>query len=149
MRLALFQPDIAQNTGTILRLAACFDWSVDIIEPCGFVFSDTKFRRAGMDYIDHVKIQRHINWNNFKDWVRDQNHRLVLVETDGAISYTQFHFQANDILVFGRESAGTPKEIYTEVDASVYIPLQPKMRSLNVALAAAITVGEAMRQIKP
>ena len=143
MRLALYQPDIPQNTGAILRLAACAAVGVDIIEPCGFVWSDTRLRRAGMDYLDRVDVVRHQSWRRFRE-IRDR--RLVLVTTGGAVPYTAFQFDARDTLLFGRESAGAPREVHDAVDARLAIPMAPGLRSLNVALAAAMVLGEALRQ---
>jgi tRNA (cytidine/uridine-2'-O-)-methyltransferase len=143
MRLALYQPDIPQNTGAILRLAACAAIGVDIIEPCGFVWSDTRLRRAGMDYLDRVDVVRHQSWRRFHE---THGRRLVLVTTGGAEPYTAFQFDARDTLLFGRESAGAPREVHDAVDARLAIPMAPGLRSLNVALAAAMVLGEALRQ---
>lgn len=141
-RLALYQPDIPQNTGTIIRLCACLGVGLDVIEPCGFPFSDAKLRRAGMDYVDLALVQRHADWAAF---VTSSKGRRVLVETDGKTAFTEFVFRADDILVLGRESAGTPSEIYAACDHSVFIP-QHQGRSLNVAIAASIVLAEALRQ---
>ncbi len=142
MRLALYQPDIPQNTGTLIRLCACMGVGLDVIEPCGFPFSDSKLRRAGMDYIDLAVVARHSSWNDF---VTKKSGRLILVETDGTRPYHQFAFQPDDILILGRESAGTPPEIYTQCDATIYIP-QSQGRSLNVAIAGSIVLTESLRQ---
>jgi len=145
MRLALFEPDIPQNTGTILRLAACFGIGVDIIEPCGFVFSDRRLKRAGMDYLDQVELSRHDSWADFIT-DDDQNRRIVLLTTKAETCYTDFKFQPADILLLGRESAGVPEVVHEEVDARVTVPMSPEMRSLNIAVSAAMVLGEALRQ---
>jgi tRNA (cytidine/uridine-2'-O-)-methyltransferase len=147
IRLALFEPDIPQNTGTLMRACACFGVGLDIIEPCGFVLDDKRLRRAAMDYRDHLSLLRHASWGAFEQWRGAKAHRLVLVETDGAESYTQFAFQPGDILVMGRESAGVTPAVTAAAEASVYIPMQKGLRSLNVALAAAMVMGEALRQL--
>lgn len=143
MRLALYQPDIAQNAGAMLRLAACLDLPVDVIEPCGFVFGDAKLRRAGMDYLDHVELVRHISWAAFRPTVPG---RLVLLTTKGSILYTDAAFRPDDTLMVGRESAGVPDEVRDSADLRLRIPMRRGLRSLNVALAAAMVLGEAMRQ---
>lgn len=148
MKLALYQPDIAQNVGTLLRTAACFGVDVDIIEPCGFPFDDRKFKRAGMDYIHHVHYQKHASWEQFK-----QNQeslpslpRIILLSAHAATPYTEFSFREDDILLLGRETAGVPDAIRDSVDARVIIPMQAGMRSLNVAISGAIVLSEAIRQ---
>lgn len=146
MRLALFQPDIAQNTGTILRLCACMGLPADIIEPAGFPWSDRAFRRAGMDYLDHVEIVRHLSFDAFEERRRAEERRLILLTTAGDAAYTEFAFSPQDILMVGRESAGVPREVHLAADARLVIPMQPGLRSLNVALAAAMVAGEALRQ---
>src|SRR3712207_6261299 len=118
-RLALYQPDIPQNTGTMLRLAACLGVAVDIIEPAGFDVSDRNFRRAGLDYLDSVQIARHASWRVFEDWRRTQGLRLILATTQGALPYTDFSFKPDDILLLGRESAGVPEEVHRAADARV------------------------------
>lgn len=146
MRLALFQPDIPQNTGTILRLGACLDVPVDIIEPAGFPVTDKHFRRAGMDYLDRVSITRHDSWRAFQAAHAARGGRLVLATTVGSIALQDFTFAADDTLVLGRESAGAPDYVHAAADASVHIPLANGMRSLNVSMAAAIFAAEALRQ---
>jgi len=146
MHIALYQPDIPQNTGTILRLCACFGIEAHIIEPAGFPASDRAFRRAGMDYLDAVTIVRHRAWTVFEAWRRGGGHRLVLFTTTAPLSYLDYGYRTDDVLLFGRESAGVPPEVHAAADARVVIPLRPGMRSLNVAVAAAIAVGEALRQ---
>ena len=149
MQLALFQPDIPQNTGTILRLCACLDVAAHIIEPAGFPVSDRAFRRAGMDYLDQVRLTRHVSWTKFEEWRRENDFRLVLFTTKGAISYLDFRYGASDILLFGRETAGVPDAVAAAADARLKIPIKPTLRSLNVAMAAALAIGEALRQIRP
>ena len=146
MQIALFQPDIPQNTGTILRLCACLGVAAHIIEPAGFPVSDRHFRRAGMDYLDQVTITRHDSWSKFQQWRNDGAYRLVLFTTKADGSYLDYRYQAADILMFGRESAGVPDEVATSADARVVIPIRPGLRSLNVAMAAAMALGEALRQ---
>ncbi|MBN8989545.1 MAG: tRNA (cytidine(34)-2'-O)-methyltransferase [Rhizobiales bacterium] len=146
MQIALFQPDIPQNTGTILRLCACLDVAAHIIEPAGFPVSDRHFRRAGMDYLDQVAITRHDSWSKFAQWRNDGGFRLVLFTTKGAASYLDYRYRPDDILLFGRESAGVPGEVADAADARLVIPIRPSLRSLNVAMAAAMALGEALRQ---
>jgi tRNA (cytidine/uridine-2'-O-)-methyltransferase len=146
MHIALYEPDIPQNTGTILRMCACFGIETHIIEPAGFPTTDRAFRRAGMDYLDAVEIVRHRSWSDFEAWRRGENHRLVLFTTAAPLSYLDYRYQADDVLLFGRESAGVAKEVHAAADARVVIPLRPGLRSLNVAVAAAIAAGEALRQ---
>ena len=145
-RLALYPPDIPQNTGTILRLAACLGVPVDIIEPAGFDVSDRNFRRAGLDYLDRVAIARHRSWRAFEEWRTAGGHRLVLATTKGPLPYTDFAFTCDDILLLGRESAGVAAEVHEAADARVVVPMQPGSRSLNVAVAGAMILGEALRQ---
>jgi tRNA (cytidine/uridine-2'-O-)-methyltransferase len=146
MRLALYQPDIPQNTGTILRLCACFGIEAHIIEPSGFPTTDRAFRRAGMDYLDAVTIVRHRSWQDFAAWRGRESHRVLLFTTGATLSYLDFDYRADDILLFGRESAGVPADVHDAADARLKIPLRAGLRSLNVAVAAAIAVGEALRQ---
>ena len=146
MQIALFQPDIPQNTGTILRLCACLDVAAHIIEPAGFPVSDRHFRRAGMDYLDQVALSRHDSWSKFEEWRNEAGSRLVLFTTKAAGSYLDFRYQSNDILLFGRESAGVTDEVVAAADARVVIPIRPGLRSLNVAMAVAMALGEALRQ---
>ncbi|SIQ21895.1 tRNA (cytidine/uridine-2'-O-)-methyltransferase [Rhizobium sp. RU35A] len=147
LRIALYQPDIPGNTGTILRLAACLGLQVDIIEPAGFVLSDKNLRRAGMDYLASVTMTRHVNWQQFEDWRRAEGRRLVLASTRAAERYTDFRFADGDILLFGRESAGVPDSVHETADHRVIIPMVDGQRSINVAVSAAMIAGEAMRQI--
>lgn len=146
MRLALYQPDIPQNTGTMLRLAACMGVPVDIVEPAGFPWSEARLRRAGMDYLDHVALTRHASFEAFDRARRAAGHRLVLLTTRGGEAYTAFAFAPGDVLMVGRESAGVGDEVHEEADARLRIPMRPGLRALNVALAAAMVLGEAMRQ---
>lgn len=143
MRLALYEPDIPQNTGTLMRLAACFNLPVDIIEPCGFVFNDQKMRRAGMDYLDIVDYTRHDSWEKFYAWHQG---RIVLLTTKGSDPYQKFAFKNDDILLLGRESAGVPDFVHQAADARLRIPMRPAARSINVAVSGAIVLGEALRQ---
>ena len=149
MRIALFQPDIPQNTGTILRLCACLGVEAHIIEPAGFPVSDRHFRRAGMDYLDQVTIVRHDSWPKFQQWRIEKGLRLILFTTKGAQPYLDHRYADTDILLFGRESAGVPDEVAATADARLVIPVKPGLRSLNVAMAAAMALGEAMRQTGP
>jgi len=146
MQIALYEPDIPQNTGTVLRLCACLGITAHLIEPAGFPASDRAFRRAGMDYLDAVAIMRHVSWREFETWRRQQRHRLVLFTTAATLSYLDYGFATNDILLFGRESAGVPQNVHAAADARLVIPLRPGLRSLNIAVAAAIAAGEALRQ---
>ncbi|CDZ61181.1 tRNA (cytidine(34)-2'-O)-methyltransferase [Neorhizobium galegae] len=146
LRIALYQPDIPGNTGTILRLAACLGLSVDIIEPAGFDISDRNLKRSGMDYLDSVTLARHINWQRFEEWRKANGRRVVLASTKAALPYTRFEFQPDDILLFGRESAGVPDHVHEAADARILIPMVEGQRSINVAMSAAMIAGEALRQ---
>ena len=146
MRIALYEPDIPQNTGTILRLAACLGVAADIIEPAGFPVSDRAFRRAGMDYLDQVTIARHASWQAFAAWRAQAGVRLLLFTTSAGMSYLDHAYREDDLLLFGRESAGVPETVHRAAAARLVIPMRAGMRSLNVAMAAAMAVGEAMRQ---
>ena len=146
MRLALFQPDIPQNTGAIIRLTACFGIPLDIIEPCGFILSDTKLRRSGMDYLNLANIERHISWDAF---IKERNQsRLVLITTRAEESLKQFAFDDNDTLILGRESSGVPQAVHNAIPEKVRIPMDKKARSLNVSIAAGIILWEALRQTR-
>ena len=146
MRLALFQPDIPQNTGAIIRLTACFGIPLDIIEPCGFILSDTKLRRSGMDYLNLANIERHISWDAF---IKERKQsRLVLITTRAEDSLKQFAFDDNDTLILGRESSGVPQEVHNAIPEKVRIPMDKKVRSLNVSIAAGIILWEALRQTR-
>jgi tRNA (cytidine/uridine-2'-O-)-methyltransferase len=146
MRIALFQPDIPQNTGTILRMCACLDVEAHIIEPAGFPVSDRHFRRAGMDYLDQVSLIRHDSWPKFEEWRQNEGCRLILLTTKGLTSYFEYRYAPTDVLMLGRESAGVPDDVAAAADARLVIPVKPGLRSLNIAVAAAMAVGEAMRQ---
>jgi tRNA (cytidine/uridine-2'-O-)-methyltransferase len=143
MRLALFEPDIPQNTGTLLRLGACLGIGVDVIEPCGFLFTDKGLKRAGMDYLELANYRRHDSWAAFE---AERKGRLVLLTSKAAHAYTEFVFASDDVLLLGRESAGVPDSVRDAADARLRIPLMPGLRSLNVALAASMVLGEALRQ---
>ncbi|MCI0600685.1 MAG: tRNA methyltransferase [Beijerinckiaceae bacterium] len=147
LTVALFQPDIPQNAGTILRMCACLGLSAAIIEPAGFFASNRHFRRAGMDYLAHVEIARYPHWEAFIEWRHASRRRLVLLTAKGGTAYTAFRFLPGDILLLGRESAGVPPKVHDAADARLAIPLRPPLRSLNVAIAAAIVAGEALRQL--
>jgi tRNA (cytidine/uridine-2'-O-)-methyltransferase len=146
MRIALYEPDIPQNTGTILRLAACLGVETHIIEPTGFPSSDRAFRRAGMDYLDQVSLRRHQSWAAFNAWRQSEGLRLLLFTTAAETSYLDCAFQAGDILMFGRESAGVPQAVHQAADLRMKVPMRPNLRSINVAMTAAMALGEALRQ---
>jgi tRNA (cytidine/uridine-2'-O-)-methyltransferase len=148
MQIALYQPDIPQNAGTILRLCACMGAAAHIIEPAGFAVSDRHFRRAGMDYLDQVNWMRHDSWTTFEAWRRQGGCRLLLFTTKGATPYLDFGYQPSDILLFGRETAGVPQAVADASDARLVIPIKPGLRSLNVAMAAGMALGEALRQTR-
>jgi len=148
MRIALFEPDIPQNTGTILRLAACLGLEAHLIEPAGFPTSDRAFRRAGMDYLDQVALVRHASWEAFATWRAAQGLRLVLFTTHAATSYLDHAYAPRDILLFGRESSGAPAAVHAAAEARLKVPLRPGMRSLNVAMTCAMAAGEALRQLR-
>jgi tRNA (cytidine/uridine-2'-O-)-methyltransferase len=147
LRLALYQPDIAQNAGAMLRTCACFGVAAAIIGPTGFPSSDRHFRRAGMDYLNHVTVERHDSWRAFEEWRHGAARRLVLMTTRGAIDHWDFVFAPGDVIMVGRESAGVPDEVHEAADARVRIAIRPPMRSLNVSVAAGIVLAEAIRQI--
>jgi tRNA (cytidine/uridine-2'-O-)-methyltransferase len=144
IELALYQPDIAANTGTLARLGACLGLKLTIIEPAGFAWDDSKLRRAGMDYLDIAAIHRVPSWQHFCDATKHR--RILLLTTKAAQPYTRFEFQADDILLLGRESSGVPEAVHAHASARLTVPMQPHARSLNVALAASMVVGEALRQ---
>ena len=146
MRIALYQPDIPQNAGTLLRLAACLGVAVDIVEPAGFPVSDRAFRRAGLDYLDHVEVVRHVSFEAFDAARRAAGRRLVLLTTRGAVAHVDAAFQTDDVLMLGRESAGVPDAVHAAADLRVVVPIRRELRSLNVAVAGAIALGEALRQ---
>lgn len=146
MRVALYQPDIAGNLGTILRTCACFDVAVDIIEPCGFPFSDRSLKRAGMDYFDHVDFTRHTDWDAFLAYVDSQSARIILLTSKVEDAYHEFTFQPDDILLFGSESAGVPIDVNQRADERITIKMKNGMRSLNLAVSAGMALGEALKQ---
>lgn len=150
MRLALFQPDIPQNTGTLLRLGACLDIELNIIEPCGFIFSERTLKRAGMDYLDMVRYRRHHSWEHFLQYRAEHPEeygRIVLLTTHASEPYYNFEFRPNDIILMGRESAGVPEEVHQTADARLLIPMNHNARSINVAVSAVMVVGECLRQV--
>jgi tRNA (cytidine/uridine-2'-O-)-methyltransferase len=146
MRIALYEPDIPQNTGTILRLAACLGVEAHIVEPAGFPITDRAFRRAGMDYLDQVAIVRHASFPAFEEWRQTAGARLLLFTTAATASYLDHAYRPDDVLMFGRESAGVPEPVHRAADARLKVPMRPTLRSINVAMAAAMALGEAMRQ---
>jgi tRNA (cytidine/uridine-2'-O-)-methyltransferase len=148
MRLALYQPDIPQNAGTVMRTAACLGVPLDLIEPAGFDISDRNLKRAGLDYLDRLDLTRHVSFEAFDAARRASGRRLVLATTRAAQRYTAFAFATDDVLMMGRESAGVPDAVHEIADARVAIPLRPGLRSLNVAVAAAMILGEALRQTR-
>lgn len=145
MRIALFQPDIPQNTAAVIRLGACLGVPVDIIQPCGFLFSDAGFRRAGMDYVELADLLQHASWEAF---LAAHRGRIILMTTKTDLTYTHFSFCDSDIILLGRESAGVPDAVHLAADARLRIPLRPGLRSLNVAMTAAMALGEALRQTR-
>ena len=149
MRLALYQPDIPQNTGTLIRLGACLGLPVDIIEPTGFPWGDRSLKRAGLDYWDMADVTRHTDWETFLSTTRaDATRRLILLTTKSDLPYTDFAFRAGDTILLGRESAGAPPEVHAAANTRLTIPMRPGLRSMNVALSAAMVLGEALRQTK-
>ncbi len=147
IRIALYQPDIAGNTGTILRMAACLGVAVDIIEPAGFDLSDRNLKRAGMDYLEMAALTRHVDFDSFEAWRLNDKRRLLLFSTHAALPYCDFQYLEGDVLLFGRESAGVPDHVRDRSDARLLIPMKGGGRSLNVALSAAMAIGEALRQV--
>jgi tRNA (cytidine/uridine-2'-O-)-methyltransferase len=143
LRLALYQPDIPQNAGAMMRLCACLGVAMDVIEPCGFLFSDRNLRRAGMDYLIGLNLTRHASWEEF---VAQRPGRLLLLTTKASTPYFGWSFAPGDTLLVGRESAGVPEDVHRRADVRLTIPMRPGMRSLNVAQAAAMVLGEALRQ---
>lgn len=146
MEIALYQPDIPQNLGAIMRLCACLGAGLQVIEPCAFPLDEKRIRRAGMDYIDAVRLMRHTSFNAFCEWTREEGRRIVLATTKGATPLYDFSFRPSDILLFGRESAGAPERVHEAANARLFIPMQPGMRSLNLAVSAGIVLSEALRQ---
>ncbi len=146
MRLALYEPDIPQNTGTLMRLGACLDVPVDIIEPCGFIFDERRMRRAGMDYLDRVDLTLHVSWAAYESLRLEQGRRLILLTTKADLAFTDFKFVPGDTILLGRESAGVPDEVHQVADSRIIVPMTKDARSLNVAVAAAMVLGEGLRQ---
>lgn len=146
-RLILYQPDIPQNAGTLLRLAACLNLEVEVVEPCGFLWDDRRMRRAGMDYLDGVSVRRHLSFDAFDGERRAAGRRLVLLTTAGDRRLDRFSFTPADVIMVGRESAGVPPEVMARSDCRLRIPMAPGLRSLNVALAATLAVGAALQQL--
>ena len=146
MRLALYQPDIPQNTGTLIRLGACLGLGLDIVEPTGFPWGDRSLKRAGLDYWELASVTRHTDWQAFLEAPTTKVGRIVLLTTKSDLPYTDFRFAPDDILLLGRESAGVPPEVHAAADARITIPMRPGLRSINVAIAAAMVTGEALRQ---
>lgn len=145
IEIALYQPDIAPNAATIARLCACFRLKLTIIEPAGFVFTDSAFKRAGMDYLRDVKLEHATSWDVFRHSIGHK--RLVLLTTKATETHISFKFQTDDILLLGRESAGVPDDVHAAIPNRIRIPMQPGMRSLNIAIAAGLVAGEALRQL--
>jgi tRNA (cytidine/uridine-2'-O-)-methyltransferase len=146
LRLALYEPDIPQNTGTILRLCACLGVEAHLVGPAGFPSTDRAFRRAGMDYLDQVAIERHVSWTAFDGWRRENHLKLALFSTKAAVSYLDHSYTAGEILLFGRESAGVPDEVHQAAETRLLIPMKAGLRSINLAVACAMAMGEALRQ---
>lgn len=146
MDIALYQPDQPPNVGTMMRLGACMECPVHVIEPCGFPFSPKAVKRYAMDYSDHVELQQHLDWNHFNDWRTGTRKRLILLTTQAATPYTGFQFENDDILMVGSESTGVPASVHEAVDARITIPMTADTRSLNVAVSLSMVLGEALRQ---
>lgn len=146
MRLALYEPDIPQNAGALIRLGACLGVNVDIIQPCGFLFSDAAFRRAGMDYLHRAEMRRHDSWSAFLEFQRELGRRIILLTSKASLPYTGFAFVSGDTILLGRETAGVPENVHRAVGARLKIPMRTGLRSLNVAQAGAMALGEALRQ---
>ena len=147
MRIALFEPDIPQNTGNIFRLGACLGIPIDIIEPTSYLFDDKRFQRSSMDYFKYTKYKKHLDWESFYNWSKENNYRLILLTTKSQKKYSNYKFQSNDILLFGKESAGVNPSVHESVDEQLTIPMIKGLRSINVSSAVALVVGEACRQL--
>jgi tRNA (cytidine/uridine-2'-O-)-methyltransferase len=147
VHLALYQPEIPQNTGTLMRLCACMGISLNIIHPCGFVWDDRRLKRAGMDYMDIATVHHHTSWESFLMTIKLNDNRLILLDAKAERPYTDFSFQQGDILLLGQESSGVPEDIFQSIPHGLRIPMVPGCRSLNVSLAATMVVGEALRQL--
>lgn len=148
LSIALYQPDIPQNTGTILRMAACLDLHVHIIEPCGFALNDRTLKRAGMDYLERSQFTKHLSWDHFLSWAKGEDKRLLLATTKAEASFLDMTFEIGDILLFGRESVGVPDDVHNIADIRMTIPMRAGERSLNLAISTAMVATEAMRQLK-
>ena len=148
MRIALFEPDIPQNAGNVFRLGACLGISIDIIEPTGFVIDDKRLKRASMDYYDYLDLTKHISWKEFYNWSQKKSYRLILLTTKSKKSYYNYTFKKNDILIFGRESAGVPQNIHKLIKYKLKIPMKNNKRSLNIASSVSIILAESLKQIK-
>lgn len=148
MRLALYEPEIPQNAGTMMRMAACLEIAIDVIEPCGFVLGERRMRRAGLDYLDWASVHTHVSWTAYEQarHAMQPRPRLVVLTTHASLPYTAFRFHASDALLVGRESAGLPDSVHAVADARLRVPMAAGCRSLNVAIAAAMVCGEALRQ---
>ena len=147
MRIALFEPDIPQNTGNIFRLGACLGIPVDIIEPAGFVIDDKRLKRTSMDYYDYLELKKHISWEEFYEWSQTNSYRLILLTTKSKKSYFDYKFQFNDIILFGRESAGAPDYVHSSADERLTIPMINGLRSINLSSSVAMVAGEMLRQL--
>ena len=144
IKIALYQPDIPQNTAAIIRLCACLGAELDIIEPCGFIMNDKRFKRVSMDYIDKCKIKTFLNYKKFEE--KQKKGRIILMTTRGKVKYHKFSFRKNDTILFGRESQGVPENVHKSVSKKLVIPIQNKTRSLNIVSSVAIVLSEALRQ---
>ena len=147
MRIALFEPDIPQNAGNIFRLGACLGVSIDIIEPAGFVIDDKRLKRASMDYYEYLTLTKHLSWEKFYEWSKENSYRLILLTTKSTKSYYDYKYQPNDIILFGRESAGVPDYVHETVDERLTIPMIKGPRSINLSSSVAIVAGEMLRQL--
>ncbi len=147
IKIALYQPDIPQNLGAMIRLCGCIGATLDVIEPCGFIYDARKIRSSAMDYYDKINITRHDSWNDFYD-IYNGKRRIILMSTKAAVPYTDFEYRENDILLAGRESAGVPGNVHESVDSRIYIPMQAGFRSLNIVNATSMILGEAIRQTR-
>ena len=148
MRIALFEPDIPQNAGNIFRLGACLGVSIDIIEPAGFVIDDKRLKRASMDYYEYLDLTKHLSWEKFYEWSKENSYRLILLTTKSTKSYYDYRYQPNDIILFGRESAGVPEYVHETVDERLTIPMIKGPRSINLSSSVSIVAGEMIRQLK-
>ena len=148
MRIALFEPDIPQNAGNIFRLGACLGIPIDIIEPTGFVIDDKRLKRASMDYYDYLDLTKHVSWEKFYEWSKKNSYQLILLTTKSQKSYYDYKFQAKDIILFGRESAGVPDYVHEAVDERLTIPMIKGPRSINLSSSVSMVAGEMIRQLK-